>query len=295
MQEKIIVGTRGSALAVTQTNMVIGILKKKLENVEFQIKIITTTGDRILDRSLDKIGGKGLFVLEIEKALRDKDIDIAVHSMKDIPAFVDSDFEISPLLKREDPRDVLISKDNVKFEDLPKGSVIGTSSLRRIMQLKNLRSDLRYVPVRGNIDSRIKKIATGEFQGIILAAAGLNRMGWSSRVADYFNTDDVIPAVGQGALCIEYRADDSFIKKIIKEQNENNEIRDIMAERSFLEAINGSCSIAMGAFGEIVGEDLSLKGFYSKDPAGKLIVKEVKGKAKDYEILGQTLACELKK
>ena len=120
MQEKIIVGTRGSALALKQTNMVIEILKKKLENVEFQIKIITTTGDRILDRSLDKIGGKGLFVLEIEKALRDKDIDIAVHSMKDIPAFVDSDFEISPLFKREDPRDVLISKDNVKFADLPK-------------------------------------------------------------------------------------------------------------------------------------------------------------------------------
>jgi len=295
MQEKIIVGTRGSALALKQTNMVIEILKRKLENVEFQIKIITTTGDRILDRSLDKIGGKGLFVLEIEKALRDKDIDIAVHSMKDIPAFVDSDFEISPLLKREDPRDVLISKDNVKFADLPKGSVIGTSSLRRIMQLKAMRSDLSYVPVRGNIDSRIKKLATGEFQGIILAAAGLNRMGWSSRVADYFNTDDVIPAVGQGALCIEYRADDSFIKKIIKEQNENNEIRDIMAERSFLEAVNGSCSIAMGAFGEIVGEDLSLEGFYSKDPDGKLIVKRVKGKAKDYEILGQTLACELKK
>jgi len=295
MQEKIIVGTRGSALAVTQTNMVIGILKKKLENVEFQIKIITTTGDRILDRSLDKIGGKGLFVLEIEKALRDKDIDIAVHSMKDIPAFVDSDFEISPLLKREDPRDVLISKDNVKFEDLPKGSVIGTSSLRRIMQLKALRSDLSYVPVRGNIDSRIKKIATGEFQGIILAAAGLNRMGWSSRVAEYFNIDEVIPAVGQGALCIEYRANDSFIKKIIKKQNENNEIRDIMAERSFLEAVNGSCSVAMGAFGEIVGEDLSLKGFYSNNPEEKLIVKEVKGKVKDYEILGQKLACELKK
>lgn len=295
MQEKIIVGTRGSALALKQTNMVIETLKKKLKNIEFQIKIITTTGDMILDRSLDKIGGKGLFVLEIEKALRDKDIDIAVHSMKDIPAFVDSDFEISPLFKREDPRDVLISKDNVKFADLPKGSIIGTSSLRRIMQLKALRSDLSYVPVRGNIDSRIKKLARGEFQGIILAAAGLNRMGWSSRIADYFNLDDVIPAVGQGALCIEYRSDDSFIKKIIKEKNENNEIRDIMAERAFLEAVNGGCSIAMGAFGEIVGEDLSLKGFYSKDPEGKLIIKEVKGKAKDYKILGQSLAFELKK
>lgn len=295
MQEKIIVGTRGSALALKQTNMVIETLKKKLENVEFQIKIITTTGDIILDRSLDKIGGKGLFVLEIEKALRDKEIDLAVHSMKDIPAFVDNDFEISPLFKREDPRDVLISKDNVKFTDLPKGAVIGTSSLRRIMQLKSLRSDLSYVPVRGNIDSRMKKIDAGEFQGIILAAAGLNRMGWSSRIADYFNLDDVIPAVGQGALCIEYRADDSFIKKIIKEENENNEIRDIMAERAFLEAVDGGCSLAMGAFGEIVGEDLSLKGFYSKDPEGNLIVKKVKGKAKDYKILGQSLAWELKK
>ena len=295
MQGKIVVGTRGSALALKQTNMVIEILKRKLSNVEFQIEIITTTGDRVLDKSLDKIGGKGLFVLEIENALREKRIDIAIHSMKDIPAFVDSDFEISPLLKREDPRDVLISKDNVKFADLPKGSVIGTSSLRRIIQLKALRSDLSYVPIRGNIDSRIRKLESGEFQGIILAAAGINRMGWSNRVAEYFSTDDVIPAVGQGALCIEYRSNDSFIKKIIKEQNRNNEIRDIMAERSFLEAINGGCSIAMGAFGEVLGENLSLKGFYSKDPEGKLIVKEVKGKAKDYEILGQRLACELKK
>jgi hydroxymethylbilane synthase len=295
MQEKIIVGTRGSALALKQTNMVIEILKKNLKNLEFQIKIITTTGDRILDKSLDKIGGKGLFVLEIENALRDKKIDIAVHSMKDIPAFVDSDFGISPLFKREDPRDVLISKDNVKFMDLPKGSVIGTSSLRRVMQLKNLRSDLNYVPIRGNIDSRIKKISEGELQGVILAAAGLNRMGWSSRVAEYFNLDDVIPAVGQGALCIEYRSNDSFIKKIIEDQNENNEIRDIMAERAFLEAVDGGCSIAMGAFGKVVGEDLYLKGFYSKDPKGKLIIKEVKGKATDYEILGQSLAYELKK
>jgi len=295
MREKIVVGTRGSALALTQTNMVIEMLKKMLGEVEFQIKIITTTGDIILDKSLDKIGGKGLFVLEIEKALRDKDIDIAVHSMKDIPAFVDSDFEISPLLEREDPRDVLISKDNIRFVDMPPGFVIGTSSLRRIMQLKNIRSDLKYVPIRGNIDSRINKLESGDFQGIILAAAGLKRMGWSSQVTEYFSLNQVIPAVGQGALCIEYRADDSFIKKIIKEQSKDNETRDIMAERSFLEAVDGSCSVAMGAFGQIIGEDLLLKGFYSKDPEGILIVKEVKGKAKDYKLLGQSLAYELKK
>jgi len=295
MQDKIIVGTRGSALALKQTNMVIEVLKKSLVNIEFEIKIITTTGDRILDKSLDKIGGKGLFVLEIEKALRDKAIDIAVHSMKDIPAFVDKDFEISPLFRREDPRDVLISKDNVKFFELPKGSIIGTSSLRRIVQLKNLRSDLSYVPIRGNIDSRIKKIASGEVQGIILAAAGLNRMGWMNKIAEYFKTEDIIPAVGQGALCIEYRANDGFIKKIVEGQNENNEIRDILAERSFLEAVNGSCSIAMGAFGEINGEELVLKGFYSENPEEKFIVKEVKGKVIDYESLGKILASELKK
>ncbi|MBC8059123.1 MAG: hydroxymethylbilane synthase [Clostridiaceae bacterium] len=295
MQDKIIVGTRGSALALKQTNMVIDILKKNLENVQFQIRIITTTGDKILDKSLDKIGGKGLFVLEIEKALIDKKIDLAVHSMKDIPAFVDSAFEISPLLKREDPRDVLISTDKVKFADLPKGAVIGTSSLRRILQLKKLRPDLNYVPVRGNIDSRIKKLATGEFQGIILAAAGLKRMGWGSKVAEYFHIHEVIPAVGQGALCLEYRVNDSFIKKLIEAKNENNEIRDIMAERSFLEAINGSCSVAMGAFGEVIGEDLVLKGFYNENPETELIVKEVTGKAKDYKLLGQRLASELKK
>ncbi|HEY5563772.1 MAG TPA: hydroxymethylbilane synthase [Clostridiaceae bacterium] len=295
MKKKLIVGSRGSSLALKQANLVIDALKEKLIEVEFEIKIITTTGDKILDRALDKIGGKGLFVFEIEKALIDEEIDIAIHSMKDVPAFLEEVFEISPLLKREDPRDILISKDNIKFKDLPTGAVIGTSSLRRIIQLRELRGDLNYLPIRGNIDTRIKKMNLGEFNGIVLAAAGLNRMGWSSAITEYFDIGAMIPAVGQGALCIEYRKADTYIKNIIKEQNKNIEIRGILGERAFLEAVNGSCSVAMGAFGEITGEELTLKGFYSENPEGKIIIEEVRGAAKNYKLLGKALAARIKK
>jgi hydroxymethylbilane synthase len=294
MKNKIIVGTRGSALALKQSNMVIEALKKSLSDTEIEIKIITTTGDKVLDRSLDKIGGKGLFVLEIEKELRDKEIDIAIHSMKDVPAFIEEGFQISPVFEREDPRDVLISKDNIKFKDLPAGVVIGTSSLRRVAQLKSLRPDLKYVPIRGNIDSRIKKMESGQFQGIILAAAGLNRMGWNENITEYFDVNSVIPAVGQGGLCLEYRKNDEFITQLIKKQNAGKEFRDILAERYFLEEINGSCSIAMGAFGKVVDNKLFLKGFYSESENSEVIVKEVEGNADEYEFLGKRLAEKIK-
>lgn len=294
MKNKIIVGTRGSALALKQSNMVIEALKKSFSDIEIEIKIITTTGDKVLDRSLDKIGGKGLFVLEIEKELRDKEIDVAIHSMKDVPAIIEEGFQISPVFEREDPRDVLISKDNIKFKDLPVGAVIGTSSLRRVAQLKSLRPDLKYVPIRGNIDSRIKKMESGQFQGIILAAAGLNRMGWNENITEYFDVNSVIPAVGQGGLCLEYRKNDEFITQLIKKQNAGKEFRDILAERYFLEEINGSCSIAMGAFGKVVDNKLFLKGFYSESENSEVIVKEVEGNADEYEFLGKRLAEKIK-
>lgn len=292
---KIIIGSRGSKLALTQSNMVIDQLKKYVKDVEFEIKVITTTGDIILDKTLDKIGGKGLFVLEIEKALKDNEIDLAIHSMKDVPNNIDEVFEITSILKREDPRDVLISKNNKKLEDMASGSVIGTSSLRRAAQIKNLRPDLRFEPIRGNVDTRIKKVKNEEFDGIILAAAGLNRIGLKNEITQYFDVVDVVPAVGQGALCVEFRKNDEFIKNIIKELNKYNEIRDVLAERVFLEATNGSCSVAMGAFGEVKEDKLTLTGFYCENINEPIIKNVVCGRLEDYEILGKNLAekCKL--
>lgn len=290
--KKIIIGSRGSALALKQSNMVIERIKKIVDDIEFEIKVITTTGDRILDRTLDKIGGKGLFVKEIENALINQEIDLAIHSMKDVPNAVAKVFEISPILEREDARDVLITKDNKTLEELKTNAVIGTSSIRRSIQLSNLRKDLIFKSIRGNIDTRIKKLQSGDFDGIILAAAGLKRMGWDNLISQYLDENYVIPAVGQGSLCAEYRADDKAIKDIIKRLNKGMEHRDVLAERSFLEAINGGCSVAMGAIGHIEGEKLTLKGFYTE--SDNVEVVEVSGDADDYKNLGVELSRKVK-
>lgn len=291
--KKIVIGSRGSALALKQSNTVIDEIKKVVKDIEFEIKVITTTGDVILDRTLDKIGGKGLFVKEIETALAKKEIDLAIHSMKDVPNVIAEIFEISPILKREDVRDVLITKDNKTLEEVHPNAVIGTSSIRRSVQLKKLRSDLVFKPIRGNIDTRIKKLQSGEFDGIILAAAGLNRMGWDNVVSQHLSEDEIIPAVGQGALCAEFRADDKVIKEIIARLNKGCEHREVLAERSFLEAINGSCSVAMGAIGHVEGDKLTLKGFYTE--SDKVEVFEVSGDADNYKNLGLELSKKFKK
>ncbi|WP_410514296.1 hydroxymethylbilane synthase [Paenibacillus sp. BR2-3] len=248
----IIVGSRQSALALTQTGQVIADLEalslKHGFPFRFEVRKIITKGDRILDVTLSKVGGKGLFVKEIEQAMLDKEIDMAVHSMKDMPSELPDGLMNGAVPRRADPRDCLISAGGVTLAELPLGSRVGTSSLRRASQLAALRPDLVIEPVRGNIDSRLRKLESGEYDAILLAAAGLARMGWEDRVSDYLTPEACLPAVGQGALGIECREDDSELRSLLALYNDEDTSLTVTAERTFLGVLNGGCQVPIGAF-----------------------------------------------
>ncbi|AGK99055.1 hydroxymethylbilane synthase [Clostridium pasteurianum] len=295
MKSKIIIGTRGSKLAVTQTNMVIENLKKHYPNLIIEVRQIKTTGDKILDKSLSKIGGKGLFIAEIENALKNHEIDLAVHSMKDVQNVVIEDFEILSVLKREDPRDVLVAKKKISLLDLPEGAVIGTSSLRRMVQLRRLRPDFQFKLLRGNIDTRINKMLNGEADGIILAAAGLKRMGWENRISEYVDIHKCIPSVGQGALCVEFRSGDREVKDIVSALVREIEFKCLLSERSFLREMNGGCSIAIGAHSTEINGKIELEGFVCDDDNAAIFKSKVVGNIDEYENIGIELAKKLMK
>lgn len=293
MKSKITIGTRGSKLALTQTNMVIDAIKKCYPNIIVEIKKIKTTGDKILDKSLSKIGGKGLFIAEIEKALKNYEIDLAIHSMKDVQNIVSEEFEILSVLKREDPRDALITKDKISLLELPDRAVIGTSSLRRIVQVRNIRPDLQFKPLRGNIDTRINKMLDGEVDGIILAAAGLKRMNWGDSISEYIDIQKCIPSVGQGALCAELRSNDVEIKEIVNSLVNEIEFKCLLSERSFLREMNGGCSIAIGAHATEYNNKIQLEGFVSDNDNTSIFKSSVIGDLEEYEELGITLGKKL--
>ncbi|RDY25784.1 hydroxymethylbilane synthase [Romboutsia weinsteinii] len=288
---KVVVGTRGSKLALTQTNWVIDQLKKNYPNVEFELKVIKTKGDIIQHMSLDKIGDKGLFVKEIEQQLLEKEIDMAVHSMKDMPSILPDGLKFANIPKREDPRDVLILKDGyTSLEDLPKGSIIGTGSKRRKYQLLRQRPDLKIVPIRGNIDTRIKKIKEENLDGIVLAASGILRAGMEEYISCYLPVDVMIPAPSQGALAIEIREEDLEVENIIKSfRDETTEIQ-VSAERAFLEGINGSCHIPIGAYCQVYGENISLVGLFGDEDGKNIVVKKIEGKTSAAREVGLELA-----
>lgn len=272
---KIIVGSRRSKLAMTQTNWVIDQLKKIGAPFTFDLKEIVTKGDEILNVTLSKVGGKGLFVKEIEQAMLNKEIDIAVHSMKDMPAVLPDGLVIGTIPEREDPRDVLISKENRSLRDLPAGAIVGTSSLRRKAQILNIRPDLEIKWIRGNIDTRLKKLETEEYDAIILAAAGLSRMGWQAEVvSEYLEPSDCIPAVGQGALAIECRKDDEEILQWLAKLNCPKTNRAVQAERAFLNKIGGSCQVPVGGYAVINDEDNVVLNAFVASGNGKTIFKE---------------------
>lgn len=272
---KIIVGSRRSKLAMTQTNWVIDQLKKIGAPFTFDLKEIVTKGDEILNVTLSKVGGKGLFVKEIEQAMLNKEIDIAVHSMKDMPAVLPDGLVIGTIPEREDPRDVLISKENRSLRDLPVGAIVGTSSLRRKAQILNIRPDLEIKWIRGNIDTRLKKLETEEYDAIILAAAGLSRMGWQAEVvSEYLEPSDCIPAVGQGALAIECRKDDEEILQWLAKLNCPKTNRAVQAERAFLNKIGGSCQVPVGGYAVINDEDDVVLNAFVASCNGKTFFKE---------------------
>ena len=288
---KVVVGTRGSKLALTQTNWVIDQLKERNPQVEFEVKIIKTKGDLIQHLSLDKIGDKGLFVKEIEQQLLDKEIDIAVHSMKDMPSTLPAGLRFAGTPEREDPRDVLILKEGYKnIDDLPRGAKIGTGSKRRKYQLLKYRPDLEIVPIRGNIDTRIQKIKDENLYGIVLAAAGMIRAGMTEQISYYFPADLMVPAPAQGALAIEIRENDLEIESLVNSiKDEVTQVR-VAAERGFLIGVNGSCHVPMGAYCEIVGDQLKLTGLYGNEEGSKLVIKTLEGSIESPIDLGVELA-----
>ncbi|MGM0835969.1 MAG: hydroxymethylbilane synthase [Bacillota bacterium] len=272
---KIIVGSRRSKLALTQTNWVIDQLKSLGAPFDFEVKEIVTKGDQILDVTLSKVGGKGLFVKEIEQAMLDKEIDMAVHSMKDMPAVLPEGLTIGCIPFREDHRDAFISKDHVKFADLPSGSIVGTSSLRRGAQLLAKRPDLEIKWIRGNIDTRLAKLQNEDYDAIILAAAGLARMGWSKDVVTEFLDEDLcLPAVGQGALSIECRENDHELLETLKLFTDSVTEKAVVAERAFLHKMEGGCQVPIAGFASVGQEDMVTLTVLVGAPDGSVLYKE---------------------
>jgi hydroxymethylbilane synthase len=290
IKKQLRIATRGSALALTQTNGVADRLKKHHPEMKIAIVVIKTKGDIMQDVSLVKIGGKGVFVKEIEDALLCGDADIAVHSLKDVPAELPEGLHIGIIPEREDPRDVLIARDNKKIESLPQRARIGTGSLRRGMQIRNLLPDVQVVPLRGNLDTRIRKIESEDLDGIIVAAAGIRRMGWVRRVSQFIPAEVMLPAVGQGALGIEMRTGDPSMAEALAFLNHPATWLEVGAERSFLQRLGGGCQLPIAAYGKIRGEELTLKGLVGSLDGRVMITDEVKGKSSEYLMLGRMLA-----
>lgn len=260
----IVVGTRQSQLALTQTGQVIDDLKRICSeqglSFNFEVRKIVTKGDQILDVTLSKVGGKGLFVKEIEQAMLEKEIDLAVHSMKDMPAWLPEGLVNGAIPRRVDPRDALISsREGLTLADLPQGAKVGTSSLRRASQIRAFRPDIQIETLRGNIDSRLRKLESEGFDAIILAAAGLIRMGWENRITSYLPPELCVPAVGQGALGIECREDDAEVRHLLSLYNDAQTALTVEAERRFLGELNGGCQIPIGAYAEITEQTDAVK------------------------------------
>lgn len=287
----LIIATRKSKLAQVQTEIIMKRLRDNFD-IDSEKLLVVTEGDRKLDVSLDKIGGKGLFVKDIEIALLEERAHGAVHSMKDVPFALNDEFEIVSIPEREDVRDVLISKNNMSFKELPKGAKIGTSSIRRAAQLKILRNDLEIVSIRGNVQTRLEKMETQNLDGIILAAAGLKRLNQEDLITEYFDPTEFLPAIAQGALGIE-TLKSSDAKKYFKSLDDKISRLTVEAERSFMKELNGGCHSLIGAYSEIRGNDLYMIGTYQV--GSKVIKKDILGEKDNNIDLGKRLAKKILK
>lgn len=292
---KIIVGTRGSKLAIAQTMWVIEKLKKHHSLVEFETKIIKTKGDMDQETRLNKIGDKGVFISAIEEELLAGTIDMAVHSMKDMPSVLTEGLCFAAIPRREDARDALILKKGYQsIEDLPYGAKIGTGSKRRGYQIQVYREDLQIVPIRGNIDTRIRKLQEEDYDGIILAAAGLNRLGLQEYINYCFPIDDMIPSPCQGILAIEVKVNNHLLLDRLKVLEDPISTIQYQAERAFMKAINGGCQIPMGAYCKVEGSHLRLKGLLGDEEGNHLVIKELCGPIGSEMQIGTELAHVLK-
>ncbi len=291
---KVRIGTRGSKLALWQANWVRERLEERYPGIEVELVRIRTSGDRIKDVPLAKIGGKGLFVKEIEEALLDGRVDLAVHSMKDVPTDLPEGLHIAAIAEREDPRDAFISKDGKGLFEMAGGARIGTSSLRRQIQIKRKRPDLAVETLRGNLDTRLRKLRDGSgFDAIIVALAGLKRMGWQEEVTEVLPQDVMIPAIGQGAIGIETREDRGDVMDLIAFLNHHETSLAVRAERAFLKRLEGGCQVPIAAHGTIDGDRLCLVGLVGSIDGSRVLEGRVEGHVQEWERLGVELAEDL--
>lgn len=252
MERLLQVGSRESPLALAQAHQVIALLQAAWPKLTIELKTFKTQGDIVLDTALSKIGDKGLFVKELEQAMLQGEIDVAVHSCKDLPSVLPWGLAIHSAGPREDARDVLISKEGLRFQDLPSGAVVGTSSLRRVAQLKRLRPDLKYRDIRGNLQTRLSKLEEGSYQAIVLAAAGVHRLGWQDKIIQYFDpATELLPAVAQGILAIEFREDDAWTRDLLQGLVVPEVETAMLAERAVLRTLEGGCQVPMGAYAQL--------------------------------------------
>lgn len=292
--QKLVIASRESALAMWQARHIQSRLQALYPQTQVEILGMTTTGDQILDSPLARIGGKGLFVKELEQALADGRADLAVHSMKDVPMHLPEGFAMAAIGEREDPRDAFVSNDYPNLAALPAGSVVGTSSLRRQSQLQARFPELRIESLRGNLQTRLRKLDEGQYAAIILAAAGLKRLGLEGRIADLIDTDDSIPAVGQGALGIEINATRTDLIAVLAPLNHAETAACVEAERGMSRALAGSCTVPLGAYAEKLGDEIHIKGFVASIDGSELLRESLTGGTQDPEALGQELAQRLR-
>ncbi len=287
------IATRKSPLALWQANHVRDALLARHPELGIELVTMSTQGDKILDTPLAKVGGKGLFVKELETGMLERRADLAVHSMKDVPVEFPEGLGLAAVLPREDPRDVLISNEYSSIEGLPQGARVGTSSLRRQCQLRRVRPDLEVLDLRGNVNTRLAKLDNGDYDAILLAAAGVRRMGWEARITELLAPEQFVPAIGQGAIGIEIRVDDTRVRALIEELNDAQTATRIRAERALNEALQGGCQVPIAGYSEISHGVIVLRALVGRPDGSEMVQGVISGRPEDAVELGQVLAEDL--
>lgn len=290
VKRRLVLGSRGSPLALWQANFVKKHLEEEYRDVSVTIKVIKTTGDKILKTPLAEIGGKGLFLKEIEEQILQKKIHAGVHSMKDVPVVLPDGLTLTAVLTREDPRDVFVSKKYDSLLHLPKKARVGTSSLRRRSQLKNFRPDFEVVPLRGNVETRLRKLAQGGCDAIVLASAGMTRLGMAQKITEYLPTSLMLPAVGQGAIGIEVLENDDETRRLLDFLNDAETALCVQAERAFSRTLEGDCQAPIAGHAEIQGQNLKITGMVASIDGRELIRDRLEGNIREAASLGEQLA-----
>jgi len=296
VKQKLIIGTRASELALWQSNFIKHALEKRFKDVRVTLKRVKTKGDKILDVALSKIGDKGLFTKELEQELLNGNIDIAVHSLKDLETHIPNGLKLAAVTKRHQVEDVLIAKKpGVTIRTLPREATVATGSLRRQSQLQHIRPDINIVDLRGNVATRIQKLLNSDWHAIILARAGVERLNLEQHISSYINVDEILPAVGQGALGIEIKEDNQFAEKMVREVHDQNTFLAVSAERAFLKSLKGGCQVPIGAYAQIKSNGLYLAAVVGSVDGKILFKKKKRGRKDDPEKTGIALANELLK